>query len=90
MYLIIHGRSERSKRLLRSWVNPGPKHRRVLEGSIVAKLGPGTLMLKMNKYTIHLVTNEKGRHPSEVTLYVAHDVSTDRLYEFRASLEKMS
>lgn len=47
-------------------------------------------MLKMNKYTIHLVAHEKGRHPSEVTLYVAHDVSTDRLWEFHASLEKMS
>ena len=90
MYLIIHGSTERLKRLLRSWVNPGPKHRRLREGSIVAKLGPGTLMMKLDDFTIRLLAGEKGRYPREVTLYLAQDVSEARLWDLYRSLEKMS
>ena len=90
MYLIIHGSTERSKRLLRSWVNPGPKHRRLREGSLIEKLGPGTLLMKLDDYTIHLLAFEKGRYPQEITLYLATDVSETRLWDLYHSIKKMS
>ena len=90
MYLIIHGSTERLKRLLRSWTNPGPKHRKLREGQIVAKLGPGTLLMKFDRDTIHLLAFQKDLHPSEVTLYVAQDVSQDRLWDLFSSLKKIS
>ena len=90
MYLLIHGSTERSKRLLRSWVNPGPKHRRLREGSLIAKLGPGTLLMKLDDYTIRLLAFEKGRYPKEITLYLADDVSEARLWDLYHSIKKMS
>ena len=81
MNLLIHVNNEKLKRLLRSWVNPGPKHRKLRKGQIVAKLGPGALLMRYDHDTLRLLEYLKGYNPKDVAVYKVEELDEKAIQE---------
>ena len=81
MNLLIHVNNEKLKRLLRSWVNPGPKHRKLKKGQIVAKLGPGALLMRYDHDTLRLLEHLKGVNLKDVTVYKVEEFDATAIQE---------
>ena len=82
MTFLVYGKTESLRRLFLSWINPGPKQRRLPEDVEIMKLNsPRTILLSESDYTRRLVLDLLERYLSDVQAFYVKEISSQELRE---------
>ena len=80
MYVLFVNRANRNLiRLMNSWNNPGSRHRKLPQGTIIEKLGSNALLMSDDTFSVRLLQWLKGRDRDDVSIFKVEELTESEL-----------